>query len=99
MCASWRTWPSGHHRENGRLTFDFLGPARLPSPPALALEPPESPVMSEAEMRRREQENLLNALRLAGGKVYGAGGAAELLGVPPTTLASRLRKLGTRAAR
>ena len=29
-----------------------------------------------------------------GGKVFGAGGAAELLGMKPTTLTSRLRKFG-----
>jgi transcriptional regulator with GAF, ATPase, and Fis domain len=34
------------------------------------------------------------ALRETGGKVFGAGGAAELLGMKPTTLSSRLRTLG-----
>lgn len=28
------------------------------------------------------------------GKLYGPGGAAELLGVPPSTLQSRMKKLG-----
>ena len=31
------------------------------------------------------------------GKVYGAGGAAERLGLRPTTLASRMKALGVRA--
>jgi hypothetical protein len=30
---------------------------------------------------------------LAGGKVFGPGGAAELLGLRPTTLASRMKAL------
>lgn len=34
------------------------------------------------------------ALAQAGGKVSGVGGAAELLGIKPTTLASRLTKWG-----
>lgn len=49
---------------------------------------------TEAEWRERERENLHNALKLAGGKVSGTGGAAELLGVNANTLASRLRALG-----
>ena len=53
-----------------------------------------SDIIPEAEMKRRERENLQNALRRARGKIYGPGGAAELLGVKPTTLASRIKKLG-----
>ena len=41
-----------------------------------------------------ERENLLKALKQAGGRVSGKGGAAELLAVNPNTLASRLRALG-----
>ena len=39
------------------------------------------------------------ALAACGGKVYGPGGAAELHGVRPTTLASRIRMLGLRRSR
>jgi len=49
---------------------------------------------TEAEWRERERENLVRALKRARGKVSGANGAAELLGVNPHTLASRLRALG-----
>src|SRR5262245_15949061 len=34
------------------------------------------------------------ALAVCGGKVFGDGGAAKLLGMKPTTLASRLKALG-----
>ena len=34
------------------------------------------------------------ALKQADGTIFGAGGAAELLGMKPTTLASRIRALG-----
>ena len=51
-------------------------------------------VVPEADVRRFEKENLLAALEATGGRVYGKGGAADLLGVKPTTLASRLKKLG-----
>jgi transcriptional regulator with GAF, ATPase, and Fis domain len=55
-------------------------------------------VVPAVEWRRREGTNLEAALRRSGGRVYGPGGAAELLGVPPTTLASRLKALGIRKA-
>ena len=53
-------------------------------------------VILENEWRRREQENLRTALQLADGRIYGPGGAADRLGVKPTTLISRLQALGLR---
>jgi hypothetical protein len=35
----------------------------------------------------------MKALQRADGRIYGRGGAAELLAINPTTLASRLRAL------
>ena len=51
-------------------------------------------VVADAELRRRERENLLAALRRSNWRIYGAGGAADLLGVKPTTLSSRVKKMG-----
>jgi Bacterial regulatory protein, Fis family len=51
-------------------------------------------VFSEQDVRRFERQNILAALEATKGRVYGRGGAAELLGLKPTTLASRLKKLG-----
>jgi transcriptional regulator with GAF, ATPase, and Fis domain len=51
-------------------------------------------VLTEAEVRRLEADNIRRALRQASGKVSGPGGAAELLGMKPTTLASRIKALG-----
>jgi transcriptional regulator with GAF, ATPase, and Fis domain len=48
----------------------------------------------EVDVRRFEKENLIAALEATRGQVYGRGGAADLLGVKPSTLASRLKKLG-----
>jgi transcriptional regulator with GAF, ATPase, and Fis domain len=55
---------------------------------------PDRPFRTEKEWRRLERENLLAALKVAGGKVSGAGGAASLLGMNANTLTSRLRALG-----
>jgi transcriptional regulator with GAF, ATPase, and Fis domain len=50
-------------------------------------------VKTDAQMRQLEADNIRAALHAAGGKVSGPGGAAQLLGIKPTTLASRLQKL------
>jgi transcriptional regulator with GAF, ATPase, and Fis domain len=55
---------------------------------------PPGRCLSEAALRERERANLEAALAQARGRIYGRGGAAELLGLRPTTLASRLKKLG-----
>jgi transcriptional regulator with GAF, ATPase, and Fis domain len=56
----------------------------------------EEKILTEREMRERSRENILAVLRTCNWKVYGPGGAAELLGIKPTTLVSRIRKLGIR---
>jgi formate hydrogenlyase transcriptional activator len=43
-----------------------------------------------------ERRYLRRVLEHTGGKIYGPGGAAELLGLPPTTLQSKLRRYGLR---
>jgi transcriptional regulator with GAF, ATPase, and Fis domain len=53
-------------------------------------------IIRAEEMKRRERENIIAALRRSKGRICGTGGAAELLGVRPTTLSARVRKLGLR---
>jgi transcriptional regulator with GAF, ATPase, and Fis domain len=53
-------------------------------------------VLTREEIKKHELENILAALEKTGGKIFGAGGAAELLGMRPTTLASRLKALGVK---
>ena len=50
--------------------------------------------LTEAEIRRRECENIFAVLQRTGWKIKGADGAAQLLGVKPTTLISRIKRLG-----
>jgi transcriptional regulator with GAF, ATPase, and Fis domain len=50
-------------------------------------------VVPESEMKRRERQNIIAALRKSNWKIYGTGGAAELLGIKPTTLSSRMKKM------
>ncbi len=49
-------------------------------------------VLSEETLQQQQRENILAALAQCRGRVFGAQGAAALLGIPPTTLSSRLRK-------
>ena len=54
----------------------------------------DSRILTAQELRALERDNLVRALKQAGGKVFGPGGAAALLGMKPTTLASRIKALG-----
>ncbi len=49
------------------------------------------PFLTEAQMRDRQRNNLIAALETAGWRVAGKGGAADLLGIRPSTLADRIR--------
>tara|TARA_B100001057_G_scaffold408484_1_gene422757 strand:+ start:206 stop:2002 length:1797 start_codon:yes stop_codon:yes gene_type:complete len=51
----------------------------------------EDEVMSEKQMREFQRRNLKKALELTNWKVSGTGGAAELLGIRPTTLSDRIK--------
>jgi len=80
--------------QRGTLRFD-LPVAELPLPtPVPEGNETELPILTEADLRQQEQRNLLAALTKSGWKIHGQGGAAELLGVKPTTLISRIKKLG-----
>ena len=48
--------------------------------------------LTESQIRDRERDNLLAVLEKSGWKIKGETGAAELLGIKPTTLISRVKK-------
>jgi transcriptional regulator with GAF, ATPase, and Fis domain len=54
----------------------------------------EPEYLTESELRRRERENLFVVLQKASWRIKGIDGAAELLGVKPTTLIARIEKMG-----
>lgn len=58
----------------------------------------EIPIRTDLEIRQMEAENILAALQATHGKISGPGGAAALLGLKPTTLASRIKALGIKPA-
>jgi len=84
-------------RVSGQLNFDL--PATTPRRISTAIpsaKPPEPKpeILTRAQLKQEETQNILAALEKSNGKIFGSGGAAELLGMRPTTLASRLRALG-----
>jgi len=79
--------------QGGALQFDWLkGANPPPTAPAAPAAPPA--VLTDAELKQRERENLVAALAQTGGKIFGPTGAAALLGMKPTTVVSRLKALG-----
>jgi transcriptional regulator with GAF, ATPase, and Fis domain len=60
----------------------------------LSVASSDSEVVPHKEINRREIENIVTALEKTQWKIYGPGGAAEILGMKPTTLASRLSRIG-----
>jgi PAS domain S-box-containing protein len=76
---------------DGRLDLDRAIPSNESTAPVAT---DELRVRTAAEIESLERENLRRALEASGWKVSGAGGAAERLGLKPTTLSSRMRALG-----
>ncbi len=83
-----------------RLDLPLETPAGAPpaavavAAPAAVADPATPAFLTEAEMRAQQRRNLSAALEAAGWRISGKGGAAELLGIRPTTLADRMRSLG-----
>lgn len=80
--------------QEGPLSFDL--PA---SPIGQNNGRPHKPFAADAalptrdDLKRQERETIINALKQTNGKVSGPNGAAEMLGMKPSTLASRISSL------
>ena len=76
----------------------FALPSAAPPVPAEAAPETAKPAAetgfrTEAQMKEFARENVVRALEAAGWRVSGRGGAAELLGIRPSTLADRVRAM------
>jgi len=76
---------------SGPLEFDLPGAAAATPIPQAAKG--DRPVLTQAQWKQLERDNLRAALEATGWRVSGPHGAAVLLGMKPTTLASRIRAL------
>jgi transcriptional regulator with GAF, ATPase, and Fis domain len=77
---------------DGRLKFDFPEAKSNQQPKPVEKNTPQR-VLTDAEVREFETNNIKAALTECNGKVYGSNGAAALLGMKPTTLNSRIKAL------
>jgi formate hydrogenlyase transcriptional activator len=80
--------------QEGPLTFDVPTSRTTENPDEHAKPPAKQALLTREELKRQERDAITAALKQTNGKVSGPGGAAELLGIKPTTLASRIAALG-----
>jgi len=79
-------------QRNGPLKFDWLESGPASSYPA---DPESPPVPLETVMK----SHIRRTLDYCNGKVGGPGGAAEILGLHPSTLRNRMKKMGIQYGR
>jgi len=78
----------------GPLTFD-LPASWATNNSGTQSEPLAEPsLLTRDALKQQQREAIIAALKQTNGKVSGRGGAAELLGMKPSTLASRISSLG-----
>jgi hydrogenase-4 transcriptional activator len=80
---------------NGKLQFE-LSPNTRPMIPVSA-QPHGNTITEEVsleDLKHQERNVILGALKRVHGKIYGPDGAAALLNMKPTTLASRIQRYG-----
>ncbi len=80
--------------QGGPLKFELSEPKRSPLEHRDERSTPSGSLMTRDELKLQERHSIEAALKQARGKVFGKDGAAELLGMKPTTLASRIKALG-----
>ena len=89
--TSW-SGPSSPLRVAGSTWSSRRWRRRAPGAPRARTGPHGS--LTDAEVRSLERQNTLSALERCHWRIYGPDGASELLRVRPTTLVSRLKKMG-----
>ncbi|MDN3654214.1 sigma 54-interacting transcriptional regulator [Ferruginibacter paludis] len=96
-------WP-GNIRELEHLiersvlltTGDTIKEVDLPNKKSRAVTESGSESFKIQTIFENEKEYILKILQHVNGRIAGEGGAAEILGIPPSTLNSRIKKLGIR---
>jgi len=58
------------------------------------LDMSDKPILTEHQLTELQIQNIVNCLKQTGGRVSGENGAAQIMGIKPTTLFSRIKKFG-----
>jgi transcriptional regulator with GAF, ATPase, and Fis domain len=77
----------------GPLRFDLAGSNATDASRPRTQSASNTDLLTRDQLKCQERNTIAAALKQTGGKVFGPGGAAELLGMKPTTLASRITAL------
>lgn len=77
--------------QGGKLHFEFETQAALPAASNRS-------ILSHDHIRRLERDNLIRCLKRAKGKVAGQNGVAQLLGLAPTTVYSKIKSMKIKQA-
>ncbi len=84
--------------ESGRLSLDIPGKhtwqIRAPVGSGACDSADDDDILTEAGIRELERANTRRALGKCNWRVYGERGAANLIGIKPTTLIARMKKMG-----
>ncbi|MCU4322420.1 MULTISPECIES: sigma 54-interacting transcriptional regulator [Acinetobacter] len=86
---------------HGAVSFQYLleqdgQPVSQTKESNVLVENGNSDILTIDELKQIEIKNLQRAVQHCEGKIFGEDGAAKLLGINPTTLISKLKKLGIR---
>src|SRR2546427_5297898 len=79
---------------NGRLELGLSRPGVTSRPLRKSDSAPTAAPASLHDLKHHERAFILEALARTRGKIYGPDGAAALLGVKPTTLSSKVHRMG-----
>lgn len=98
------TWPGNVRELRNRLERAVIMAREgklsitLPASPQQAADtavvPSRATILTAAQMRDQERQNIVKALECARWRVSGVDGAAQLLGLKPTTLNGKIKSLG-----
>jgi transcriptional regulator with GAF, ATPase, and Fis domain len=77
-----------------RLSPDVLDLPQARRDAEKAAEPKAAAPFALRSLDEVQREHIRKVLAATGGRIYGRSGAAKILGLPPSTLQSRMRRLG-----
>ena len=83
--------------KNNRLHFELAAPASMSEAgrqETPSVDPSSELPFTENERLAQDKKNIILALKMSNRRISGPDGAAKLLGIKPTTLAPRMKKLG-----